>query len=31
MDDGKPQNPPAENSLQTYRTKIQDNSILIEV
>ena len=31
MDDGKPQNPPAENPLQTYRTKIQDNNILIEV
>ena len=31
MGDGKPQNPPAENSLQTYRTKIQDNNILIEV
>jgi len=31
MDDGKPQNPPAENPLHTYRTKIQDNNILIEV
>ena len=31
MDDGTPQNPPAENSLQTYRTKIEDNNILIEV
>ena len=31
MDDGTPQNLPAENPLQTYRTKIQDNSILIEV
>ena len=31
MDDGSPQNPPAENPLQTYRTKIQDNNILIEV
>jgi 3-phenylpropionate/trans-cinnamate dioxygenase ferredoxin component len=31
MDDGTPQNPPAENPLQTYRTKIEDNNILIEV
>ncbi len=31
MDNGTPQNPPAENPLQTYRTKIQDNNILIEV
>lgn len=31
MDDGAPQNLPAENPLQTYRTKIEDNSILIEV
>jgi 3-phenylpropionate/trans-cinnamate dioxygenase ferredoxin component len=31
MDDGSPQNPPAEKPLQTYRTKIQDNNILIEV
>ncbi len=31
MDDGTPQNLPAENPLQTYRTKIEDNSILIEV
>jgi len=31
MDDGTPQNPPAENPLQTYRTKIEDNTILIEV
>ena len=31
MSDGKPQNLPAEEPLQTYRTKIQDNNILIEV
>ena len=31
MDDGKPQNLPAENPLQTYRIKIEDNDILIEV
>ena len=31
MSDGKPQNLPAEKPLQTYRTKIQDNNILIEV
>ena len=31
IDDGVPQNPPAEDPLQTYRTKIQDNNILIEV
>jgi 3-phenylpropionate/trans-cinnamate dioxygenase ferredoxin component len=31
MEDGAPQNPPAENPLQTYRTKIEDNNILIEV
>jgi nitrite reductase/ring-hydroxylating ferredoxin subunit len=31
MDDGTPQNPPAENPLQTYRTKMEDNNILIEV
>jgi nitrite reductase/ring-hydroxylating ferredoxin subunit len=31
MDDGAPQNPPAENPLQTYRTKIEDNNIFIEV
>ena len=31
MDDGIPQNPPAEKPLQTYRIKIQDNNILIEV
>jgi 3-phenylpropionate/trans-cinnamate dioxygenase ferredoxin component len=31
MDDGISQNPPAEKPLQTYRTKIQDNNILIEV
>ena len=31
MDDGKPQNLPAENPLQTYRIKIEDNYILIEV
>ncbi|MDA0756882.1 MAG: non-heme iron oxygenase ferredoxin subunit [Crenarchaeota archaeon] len=31
IDNGIPQNPPAEDPLQTYRTKIQDNDILIEV
>ena len=31
MEDGMPQNPPAENPIHTYRTKIQDNNILIEV
>ena len=31
MDDGKPQNLPAETPLQTYRIKIEDNDILIEV
>jgi len=31
LEDGKPQNLPAENPLQTYRIKIEDNNILIEV
>jgi 3-phenylpropionate/trans-cinnamate dioxygenase ferredoxin component len=31
LDDGKPQNLPAETPLQTYRIKIEDNNILIEV
>ena len=31
IDDGVPQNHPAEDPLQTYRTKRQENNILIEV
>ncbi len=31
LNTGKPQNPPAENSLQTYKIKLEDNNILVEV
>ena len=31
LDTGKPQNPPAENSLQIYKIKLEDNNILVEV
>ena len=31
LNTGKPQNPPAENPLDTYNIKLEDNNILIEV
>ena len=31
LNTGKPNNPPAENSLQTYKIKLEDNNILVEV
>ena len=31
LEDGTPQNPPAEEPLKTYKTKIQDNSVYILV
>ena len=31
LDTGKPQNPPAEDSLQIYKIKLEDNNILVEV
>ena len=31
LDTGKPQNPPAEDSLQTYKIKLEDNNVLVEV
>ena len=31
LNSGKPNNPPAENSLQTYKIKLEDNNILVEV
>lgn len=31
LEDGKPQNPPAETSLHVYNVKIRDNAIHVEV
>ena len=31
LDTGKPQNPPAEDSLQIYKIKLEDNNVLVEV
>ena len=31
LNTGKPQNPPAENPLDTYNIKLEDNNILVEV
>ena len=31
LNTGKPQNPPAENPLDTYNIKLEDNNVLVEV